>query len=130
METILIIDDYKDILENLTEYFEMEGFKVLSANNGRKGIELAREYIPDIIICDCLMYDMDGPEVLRLLLASPETCEISFIFSTSLSQKLDSENAIKLGADNFIVKPYELDVLLKMVKSLIKSGSKRHHEAF
>lgn len=130
MKTILIIEDYKDILENLTEYFEMEGYKILAANNGRQGIELAREFIPDVIICDCLMYEMDGPEVLRLLLASPETCEIPFIFSTSLSQKLDCENALKLGADNFIVKPYELDTLLNMVKGLIKSGSKRHHLAF
>ncbi len=116
MKTILLIEDTHAILDNLTEYLEMEGFIILAANNGREGIELARDYVPDLIICDVLMRDMDGHEVLRLLRATPHTYEIPFIFSTSMSEKVDRATALKLGADDYIIKPFELETLLKMVK--------------
>ncbi len=130
METILLIEDTNDILENLTEYLEMEGYNVLVADNGKKGIELAKEFIPDLIICDVLMHEMDGHEVLRLLLETAKTHEIPFIFSTSMSEKYDKMESLALGADDYIVKPFELEALLTMVKSLIKSGSKRHKYTF
>jgi len=88
MKTILFIDDPNDILENLTEYFEMEGFKVIECNNGKEGIELAIKLIPDIIICDVLMPEMDGREVLRVLLETLANHKVPFVFSTSLSEKL------------------------------------------
>jgi DNA-binding response OmpR family regulator len=125
METILLIEDTNDILENLTEYLEMEGYNVLVADNGKKGIELAQEFVPDLIICDVLMHEMDGHEVLRLLLETAKTHEIPFIFSTSMSEKFDKMESLELGADDYIVKPFELEALLKMAKSWIKSGSKR-----
>ena len=126
MKTILLIDDNKDILENFTEYLEMEGYKILQANNGKRGLELAKELIPDLIICDVLMPDMDGHEVLRLLLESVQTNEIPFIFSTSLSEKIDRSESLNLGADDYIVKPYAPETLLAMAKKWIISGSKRH----
>lgn len=126
METILLIEDTSDILENLTEFLEMEGYTILVANNGKKGVELARAFIPDLIICDVLMQEMDGHEVLRLLLATAKTHDIPFIFSTSLSEKFDKTQSLELGADDYIVKPFELETLLKMVKTRINSGSKRH----
>ena len=127
MKTILLIEDNKDILENLTEYLVMEGYKILVANNGQTGIELARKFIPDLIICDVLMSKMDGYEVLHLLLATATTYEIPFIFSTSMSEKVDRTEALKLGADDYITKPFEMEVLLKMAKYWIKSGSIRHN---
>jgi DNA-binding response OmpR family regulator len=126
MKTILLIEDTKDILENLTEYLEIEGYKILVANNGKKGVNLAMEFIPDLIICDVLMHEMDGHEVLRALLDTAKTYEIPFIFSTSMSEKFDRIQSLELGADDYIVKPFELETLLKMVKSWINSGSKRH----
>ena len=126
MKTILVIEDNKDILENLTEYLEMEGYKILAANNGKRGVELARELIPDLIICDVLMQEMDGYRVLQLLLDTSETYEIPFIFSTSMSEKVDRTEALRLGADDYIVKPFDMDILLKMVEIWIKSGSNRH----
>jgi len=127
METILVIEDNKDILENLTEYLEMEGYKILAANNGKKGVELAREFIPDLIVCDVLMHEIDGHEVLHMLLETSETCEIPFIFSTSMSEKVARTEALGLGADDYIVKPFDLEVLLEMAKTWIKSGTNRHH---
>ncbi len=127
MKTILLIEDNKDILENLTEYLELEGYKVLFASNGKEGLELAIKFIPDLIICDVLMPEMDGHEVLRLILDTAKTHEIPFIFSTSNSEKVDRTKALELGADDYIIKPFELETLLVMSKKWINSGSDRHN---
>jgi CheY-like chemotaxis protein len=126
MATILLIDDNIPILENLTEYFEIEGYKILTACSGKKGIELAREHIPDLIICDTKMPVMDGYEVLHLVLDLTKTYEIPFIFSTSNSEKVDRTKALALGADDYIVKPFALPKLLAMAEKWLKSGTVRH----
>ena len=125
MNTILVIEDNNEILENLTEYLEMEGYKILGANNGKRGIELAREFIPDLIVCDVLMHAMNGHQVLQMILGSGTTYAIPFIFSTSMSEKNDQAEALLLGADDYIIKPFALDHLLNMVKAWIQSGSNR-----
>ena len=121
----MLIEDNPDILENLTEYMQIEGYHILATSNGKTGIELAREFIPDLVICDTFMYGMDGHEVLRLLLATPITSSIPFIFSTSMSESTDRLYALALGADDYIVKPFELETLLNMTRTCIKTGSKR-----
>jgi DNA-binding response OmpR family regulator len=126
METILLIEDNNEILENLTEYLEIEGYKILGASDGKKGVELAMEYIPDLIICDVLMPEMDGHEVLHLLLETSATHQIPFIFSTSMSEQVDRKEALRLGADDYIIKPFDVEALLKMVKTWVRSGSNRH----
>jgi DNA-binding response OmpR family regulator len=128
MKTLLIIEDTEAILENLTEYFEMAGFKIFGARNGKIGVEMAEELTPDLIICDVLMPEMDGYQVLDRLLRMAKTLYIPFIFSTSMSEKVDREEALKLGADDYIIKPFELDSLLTMVNSWLRSGSLRHQE--
>ena len=125
MKTILLIEDNNDILENLTEYLEIEGYKILMAANGKKGVALARECKPDLIICDVLMGEMGGHEVLRLLLEASETNEIPFIFSTSMSEKIDKTESLALGADDYITKPFEPETLLRMANAWIESGSRR-----
>jgi DNA-binding response OmpR family regulator len=126
METILLIEDNNEILENFTELLEIEGYKVLAASNGKKGVELARQFIPDIIICDVLMPLMDGHEVLHLLMETSATFQIPFIFSTSMSEQVDRKEALSLGADDYIIKPFDTEVLLRTVKRWIRSGSTRH----
>ena len=71
------------------------------------------------------MRGMDGYEVLDLLLHTAKTHEIPFIFSTSMAEKIDRTAALKLGADDYIVKPFESETLLQMAKACIKAGSKR-----
>ena len=129
-KTILLIEDNSDILENLTEYLEMEGYKIIIANNGKRGIELASEFLPDLIICDVLMPGMDGHEVLHLLLGTAKTFQIPFIFSTSNSERVDRESALSLGADDYIIKPFVLETLLEMANRWIQSGSIRHQIDF
>jgi CheY-like chemotaxis protein len=123
MKTILLIEDNSDILENLVEFLQMEGYKTLEANNGKDGIALAKKFIPDLIICDFLMYKMNGHEVLALLLNTVIQFKIPFIFSTSMSEKSDKAATLKLGASDYIVKPYEVQALLKMVHYWINCGT-------
>jgi DNA-binding response OmpR family regulator len=124
METILLIEDTSDILGNLSEYLEMEGYRVLSAADGISGIKMAGENIPHIIICDVLMAEMDGYGVLKALKESPKTCKIPFIFSTSMSEKIDIAEAYKLGADDYLVKPFEVEVLLKMLRTQLNKANR------
>ena len=116
MKKILLIEDTRSILENFTEYLEMNGYEVYAAENGKSGLELAAEACPDLIICDALMADMDGFEVLRLLRNSTKISKIPFVFSTSLSEKIDKAEALALGADDYLVKPFELSKLLEVAK--------------
>ena len=125
MKTILLIEDNYNILENLVEYLELEGYKVFSASNGKKGIELARQFIPDLIICDTPKPGIDGYEVLRSLLGTTDTYEIPFIFCSTLSEAINRSDALNLGADDHIVKPFELETMLQMAKACITSGTKR-----
>jgi len=126
MDTILLIESNSNILENFTEYFEIEGFKILSANNGNKGVEIAREFLPDLIISAILMNEIDGYDVLRLILHTSNTSEIPFIFSTTKCEKNDKVLALKIGADDYIVKPFTMEQLCEMARKWIKSGSKRY----
>ncbi|MFT5166232.1 MAG: CheY-like chemotaxis protein [Saprospiraceae bacterium] len=89
MKSILWIEDNAGILEDFIEYLEMEEYIVLSANNGRDGLEIARKMMPDLIICDVLMPEMSGYEVLRLLKGDVKTYQIPFIVSTSMSEVID-----------------------------------------
>ena len=125
METILLIEDNPEILENFTEYLEIEGYKILGASNGMKGIELAVKFIPDLIICDVLMPEMDGYEVLHTLLETSATYQIPFIFSTSMSERVERSEALSLGADDYIIKPFDMEVLLKMIRTWLRAGIER-----
>lgn len=125
MKSILLIEDNVEILDNLTEYFELEGYHVFAANESRRGIELAMEFIPDLIICDMPKPGIDGQEVLRILNKKHKTSQIPFIFSTTLCEMINRLEALELGADDYIVKPFELENMLVKAKACILSGSKR-----
>ena len=125
MKSILLIEDNVDILENLSEYLELEGYQVLSTNSGQRGIEMALEYMPDLIICDMPRPGIDGHEVLRILVDTLSISEIPFIFCTTMCETTNRSDALALGADDYIIKPFELETILQMAKVCIKAGSKR-----
>lgn len=125
MKTILLIESNSSILENFTEYLELEGFQVLGAKNGLHGIKMALEFLPDLIISEIILIETDGYAVLELLLAAPQTFGIPFIFCTTKSEKKDKQQAMQMGADDFIVKPNSMDLMCTMARHWIKSGSKR-----
>lgn len=126
MKMILLIDDNLQIRENFTEFLEMSGYKIILAENGESGIELAKLFLPDLIICDVLMPGMNGYEVLRIVLNTPELLGIPFIFSTSNSENVDQKEAMHLGANDYIVKPFEMESLIKKIEKSINFKNKIH----
>lgn len=113
--TILIIDDYQEFRDNVREILQLANYNVLSAENGKQGIELVRNHKPDLILCDINMPLFDGYCVLRALNNIPEKAEIPFIFMTENQEKNDFRKGMEMGADDYLVKPFTTDTLLKAV---------------
>jgi anti-anti-sigma factor len=106
MTTILAIEDDTKIRENIQEILELEGFDVLTAENGRIGVQLAQEHHPDLIICDVMMPEIDGYGVLVTLRQDPNTLKIPFIFLSARATKADFRKGMSLGADDYLTKPF------------------------
>lgn len=117
MKTILIIEDNPDIRENVAEILMLSNYKVITAANGKEGIEMAQKQHPDLIICDIMMPGVDGYGVLHVLNKDPETQNIPFIFLTSKSERSDFRTAMELGADDYITKPFAGNELLNAIDS-------------
>lgn len=111
MKKILLIEDNSDIRENTCELLELEGYQVILAADGRKGLSLAQEHLPDVIVCDILMPLADGYEVLQELRSGSPTAAIPFIFLTANAENRDMEQGLKMGADGYIRKPFEPEEL-------------------
>lgn len=122
MKTILIIEDNKDVRENTAEILELANYKVLQAENGKIGVEIAQQVKPDLIICDIMMPVLDGYGVIHLLNKSPETASIPFIFLTAKSERMDFRKGMEMGADDYISKPFDDIELLKAVESRLKKS--------
>lgn len=122
MKTILIIEDNQDVRENTAEILELASYKVLQAENGKIGIEIAQKIKPDLIICDIMMPVLDGYGVIHLLNKNPETASIPFIFLTAKSERLDFRKGMEMGADDYISKPFDDIELLNAVESRIKKN--------
>lgn len=119
-KTILLIEDNKDVRENTAEILELSNFKVLQANNGKTGVEIATQNKPDLIICDIMMPMLDGYSVIHLLNKNPETATIPFIFLTAKSDRIDYRKGMEMGADDYITKPFDDVELLNAVESRIR----------
>ncbi len=103
--TILVIEDEKTTLNSLVEFLNSEGFKAIGAANGRTGIELAQKNLPSLIICDIIMPDLDGYDVLTYLQQDPETSAIPFIFLTATTDSSSFRLGMEMGADDYLRKP-------------------------
>lgn len=106
MTTILAIEDETKIRENIQEILELEGFDVLAAENGKIGVQLAQKHRPDLIICDVMMPELDGYDVLVNLRQDPNTLKIPFIFLSARATKADFRKGMSLGADDYLTKPF------------------------
>jgi two-component system, sensor histidine kinase and response regulator len=122
MKKILIIEDNISLNEELIDWFTFEGFEARSADNGFDGIEMACRLIPDIILCDIMMPDMNGTEVLEDLRNNVSTRLIPFIFMTALSGRHNIRTGMDLGADDYITKPFTRVELIKTVTTRLKKS--------
>ncbi len=122
MKTILVIEDNEDIRENVAEILTLSDYKVLTAANGKEGIEVAQKEVPDLIICDIMMPGVDGYGVLHILHKDPATQNIPFIFLTAKSERSDFRAAMEMGADDYITKPFAGNELLNAIESRFKKN--------
>jgi len=114
---ILIIEDEQGIRDNIRILLESEKFDVISASNGNEGITKTRNYKPDLIICDIMMPDINGYEVLNVLSREKDTSLIPFIFLTAKVEHSDLRKGMELGADDYIFKPFDTDELLHAIRA-------------
>lgn len=120
MVKILIIEDEVEIRSNLVELLDLEGYEVVSADNGVTGLLGAIEHTPDLIICDVMMPELDGYDVLQALRQDPKTLTIPFLFLTALADKGDIRRGMTLGADDYLTKPFTRSDVLTAVETRLQ----------
>ncbi len=117
MSKILVIDDNADIREITHELLSEAGFEVIEAGSGQVGLEIANLEPPDLILCDVVMPDLDGYEVLKGLRRTEQTSTIPFIFLTSLDSKAAIRQGMGMGADDYLTKPLDPEELLQAINA-------------
>ncbi len=123
MKKILFIEDDTVVRENTAELLELSDYEVVTAANGRIGVELAKKELPDIIICDIMMPELDGYGVLQALAQKPETQQIPFIFLSAKTEHKDIRRGMDLGADDYLTKPFEEEELISAIESRLAKVS-------
>lgn len=127
--TILIIEDNDDIRESTAEILEMSGFEVFTAAEGKSGVEMAIKQLPDIILCDIMMPELDGYGVLYMLNKHEETAGIPFIFLTAKAERADMRKAMEMGADDYLTKPFDDMELLNAIETRLKKRQQLGNQA-
>jgi len=117
---ILLIDDNDHIRENTSEILELANYEVRMAENGKKGVEMAIEFLPDLIICDIMMPELDGYGVLHAIQRNDKIKNTSFIFLTAKIERSDFRKGMESGADDYITKPFGSIELLKTIDQRLK----------
>lgn len=117
MKKILLIEDDKVVRENTAELLELANYQVISAPDGKRGLAQAKKHIPDIIICDIMMPELNGYGVLQLLSKDKNTKHIPFIFLSAKTEHKDIRKGMNLGADDYITKPFDESELFTAIES-------------
>lgn len=118
-EKVLLIEDDTILRENTAELLELANYEVLTASNGKKGVQKAFEFAPDIIVCDIMMPELDGYGVLETLSKDDVTKYIPFIFLSAKTERQDIRKGMDMGADDYITKPFEEEELTSAIESRI-----------
>jgi CRP-like cAMP-binding protein/AmiR/NasT family two-component response regulator len=124
---ILVIEDNDDIRESVVEILGMANYEVLEASNGKAGIELATKHLPDLILCDIMMPELDGYGVLYLLNKNPQTAATPFIFLTAKAERIDMRKGMEMGADDYLTKPFDDVELLNAIESRLVKKTKQEN---
>jgi len=120
MKKILVIEDQEEVRENICEILELTGYEVRSAENGKRGCESAVQWTPDLILCDVMMPELDGFGVLKILRKRPDTQTIPLVFLTAKVEPADLRKGMGLGADDYLMKPFDDTELLEAVELRLK----------
>lgn len=125
MKKILIIEDETLIRENIQQILEFSNFETIVASDGQIGLDLAKRFLPDLILCDMMMPELTGCEVLSELRQDPATAMIPFIFLTAKADRMDVRQGMDLGADDYLSKPFQSEELLRAIVTRLE-----RHELF
>jgi signal transduction histidine kinase len=129
MKKILIIDDEEWLREMMLLALRQRDFQVIEAENGEKGIEIARKELPDLILCDVNMDKVDGYLTLSSLRSEPATASIPFILMTGLADQAGMRHGMELGADDYLPKPFTIEALYAAVDARLKKAKTVREEA-
>ena len=124
MTKILVIEDELFVRENIVELLEEEDFEVFNTDNGILGILWAQENIPDLVICDVMMPEINGHDVLAEMRELPATALTPFIFLTAMADKGDIRLGMELGADDYLTKPFTRKELLNAINARLAKQEK------
>jgi DNA-binding NarL/FixJ family response regulator len=130
MKKILVIEDEPEMRRNITTLLRYREYQPLAAENGRLGLELARRELPDLILCDVMMPELDGYGVLRALQADSRLGSIPFIFLTAKGEKDDLRSGMDLGADDYLTKPVGNDELIKAIEARLNRAARQTRTEF
>ncbi len=122
MKKILLIEDNIDVRENTAEILILANYEVITAKNGKEGVELALSAKPDLIICDIMMPTLDGYGVLHMLSKNSETATIPFIFLTAKAERSELRKGMDMGADDYLTKPFDSTDLLSAIESRLRKS--------
>lgn len=127
-QTVLIIEDEPSLVEVLSYNLEKEGFEVLTANNGRDGLERARAVLPDLVILDLMLPLVDGLQVCAQLRGDARTQNIRILMLTARSEETDEVVGFNVGADDYVTKPFKVRPLIHRIKALLRRNEKSKSE--
>ncbi len=122
MAKILVIEDEETVRDNIWELLDAEGFETLVAENGYVGLQLATQALPDLILCDLRMPELDGYGVLKALRAQPTTATIPVMFLTAKAANSDFSYGMALGAEAYLTKPFFLAELLAAIAKILQTN--------
>jgi DNA-binding response OmpR family regulator len=123
MKKVLIIEDDTVLRENTAEILELSNYNVITAKNGKVGIDMAKKQLPDIIVCDIMMPELDGYETLKTLAQNKTTKYIPFIFLSAKIEHKDVRKGMDMGADDYITKPFEESELISAIESRLAKAA-------
>ncbi|WP_035990525.1 response regulator transcription factor [Leptolyngbya sp. KIOST-1] len=121
---LLLIDDDPNLILLVKDYLEFRGYEVKTAGNGREALDMLEDTIPDMIICDVMMPEMDGHAFVRNVRENPSTEWIPILFLSAKGQSQDRVKGLNTGADVYMVKPFEPEELVAQVESSLKQASR------
>lgn len=121
---LLLIDDDPNLILLVQDYLEFRGYAVITAENGREALDILKEEIPDMIICDVMMPEMDGYAFVKNVRENPRTEWIPVLFLSAKGQSQDRVKGLNTGADVYMVKPFEPEELVAQVESTLKQASR------
>ncbi len=125
MQKVLVVDDEESILELLKYNLEKSGYEVRTAIDGMKAIDIAKKFIPDLVLLDIMMPKMDGVETCRIIRDMPELQKTFVVFLTARSEEYSEVAAFDVGADDYIMKPIKPRALMSRISALFRRDSKK-----